>query len=289
MSQPITTTQPNTQPNTQPTTQPNTQPNTYPRRFQCRHIFTDGHRCGSPCLRSQDLCFYHHTAHTRPPVPTVDLSQGEHLASPFTLPIPEDRSAIQQAIGEVLSRLASNQLDPRRAGLLLYGLQIASLNLAHTSALPAEQQDVIEDIVTDPDLGTVAPRLEILPEDAPRPNSLLARLLQDLHLAVPHTDPPSQPDPNPDTSSKAQPTTLPNLQACAAAPTAGWPILSSPTGKGGFRSRQAPVCNDGFRSRYAPSRRRNRNHNHTILSTAVERSLHLPAHRSPDRSPLLLS
>jgi hypothetical protein len=43
--------------------------------------------------------------------------------------MPEDRSAIQLAIGEVLRRIASNDIDPHRAGLLLYGLQIASLNL----------------------------------------------------------------------------------------------------------------------------------------------------------------
>ncbi len=110
---------------------------TKPRRFQCRHIFTGGHRCGSPCLRHEDFCFYHHRAHARLAVPTVDLSQGEHQADPFTLPIPEDRSAIQHAIGEILNRLASNALDPRRAGLLLYGLQIASVNLPKSVPAPA--------------------------------------------------------------------------------------------------------------------------------------------------------
>jgi hypothetical protein len=26
----------------------------------CHHIFPDGHRCGSPHLRHETLCFYHH-------------------------------------------------------------------------------------------------------------------------------------------------------------------------------------------------------------------------------------
>ena len=43
--------------------------------------------------------------------------------------MPEDRAAIQLSIGEILRRIARNQIDPRRAGLLLYGLQIASTNL----------------------------------------------------------------------------------------------------------------------------------------------------------------
>jgi hypothetical protein len=81
------------------------------KQNQCRHIFTDGHRCGSPCLRGEDLCYYHHT--TRKPI--ADPQQRRGRRSTFDLPLPE--------------RIASNDIDCRRAGLLLYGLQIASLNL----------------------------------------------------------------------------------------------------------------------------------------------------------------
>src|SRR5271163_2719373 len=103
----------------------NTATETATKHYQCRHIFTDGHRCASPCLRQEDLCYYHHT--TRRPV--ANPRQRRSRRSTFDLPLPEDRSAIQQSIGEVLRRIASNDIDPRRAGLLLYGLQIASLNL----------------------------------------------------------------------------------------------------------------------------------------------------------------
>jgi hypothetical protein len=48
----------------------------------------------------------------------------------------EDRASIQLSIAEVLSRLAANDLDPKRAGLLLYGLQIASCNLPPAKAEP---------------------------------------------------------------------------------------------------------------------------------------------------------
>ena len=82
------------------------------KRYQCRHIFTAGHRCGSPTLRNQDFCYYHHT--TRKPAPKT------RPLAPFDLelPIPEDRAAIQQALGQILQRIATNQIDPRRAGLL---------------------------------------------------------------------------------------------------------------------------------------------------------------------------
>ena len=31
------------------------------KRFLCRHIHTSGSRCGSPALRGESFCYYHHT------------------------------------------------------------------------------------------------------------------------------------------------------------------------------------------------------------------------------------
>ena len=90
-------------------------------RFQCRHIFTDGHRCGGVSLRNEEFCYFHHN--TRKPVQNPRARRSRR--STFTLPLIEDRSSIQHAINEVLQRIASNEIDPRRAGLLLYGLQNA--------------------------------------------------------------------------------------------------------------------------------------------------------------------
>ncbi len=127
-----------------------------PKRYQCRHIFTDGHRCGSPCLRREELCYYHHT--TRRPV--ENPAQRRRRRSRFDLPLPDDRGSIQLSIGEVLHRIARNEIDPKRAGLLLYGLQIASLNLPR-NAEPTRDSYPVEEVVTDPQLGTLAPRIEV--------------------------------------------------------------------------------------------------------------------------------
>ncbi len=96
-----------------------------PKRYQCRHIFTDGHRCGSPCLPPKTSA----TTTTPPANRRPTHAHARARRSTFEIPLPEDRSAIQHAIGQVLQRIAANDIDPRRAGLLLYGLQIASLNL----------------------------------------------------------------------------------------------------------------------------------------------------------------
>jgi hypothetical protein len=128
------------------------------KQYQCRHIFTDGHRCSSPCLRQEEFCYYHHT--TRKPV--TNPQQRRSRRSTFHLPLPEDRSAIQSSIGQVLQRIASNDIDPRRAGLLLYGLQIASLNLPKTQPLTkAAEPQTVEEITIDPTLGILAPRAEV--------------------------------------------------------------------------------------------------------------------------------
>ena len=131
-----------------------------PVRLQCRHIRTDGHRCGSPALRSADFCFYHHNC--RKPIPKGEAQQRQterNRRAAFVLPNPEDRSAIQEAIGQVLLRLAANELDPKRAGLLLYGLQIASCNLPRLKEQP-DPATTVEEVEEHPEQGLIA-----LPQD----------------------------------------------------------------------------------------------------------------------------
>src|SRR5580698_2491702 len=159
---------------------------TEPKRYQCRHIFTGGHRCGSPCLRGEDFCYYHHT--NRRPV-----------QDPRTR---EDRSAIQLAIGQILLRIAHNQIDSKRAGLLLYGLQIASTNLPRQAAKSTrdpreEAPQPIEEITTDPEQGLLAPAAEFTQPE--RPRSVIGQLLDRFAQ--------ENPTPNP------EPQILPTLQA----------------------------------------------------------------------------
>jgi phosphate transport system substrate-binding protein len=110
------------------------------KHFQCRHIFADGHRCGSKCLREENFCYYHYRSHK----PRLLPEQYSDKLSTFELPAFEDRSAIQSAITLIAQRIAAGNLDSKRAGLLLYALQIASLNLPKPSAEPLESVDEVE-------------------------------------------------------------------------------------------------------------------------------------------------
>jgi hypothetical protein len=158
-------------------TAPETTPET---RFRCRHIHVSGTRCGSPCLRREPFCYFHHT--TRPPVTPAQVAARAARRADFALPMPEDRAAIQLSIGEVLQRIAANQLDPRRAGLLLYGLQIASGNLPPQAAArplsalaESAARELVEEIEHDPELGTLAPQANLA--DPPRYRNAMRVLL----------------------------------------------------------------------------------------------------------------
>jgi hypothetical protein len=164
---------------------------TKPKRYQCRHIFTDGHRCGSICLRGEEFCYYHHT--TRKPAQNPRARRGRQ--STFDLPVtdPNDRTALQSTIVEVLRRIAANDIDPRRAGLLLYGLQIASLNLPKPQIAQRgrkiEEPETIEEITTHPELGTLAPKTDI--DEIPiNPKSAIGLLLETFSR---NTEKPKQP------------------------------------------------------------------------------------------------
>ena len=89
----------------------------------CRHIMPNGNKCSSPALRGKQFCYFHTRVHSHA------AQKGQTADQPLEFPVLEDRCAIQLALAQVLNRLGSGKLDPRSAGLLLYGLQIASQNV----------------------------------------------------------------------------------------------------------------------------------------------------------------
>jgi hypothetical protein len=66
-----------------------------------------------------------------PPIDHREQLNTHTSAASLDLPPIEDTASIQLALIEVLQALAANRLDTKRAGLLLYGLQVASANAKH--------------------------------------------------------------------------------------------------------------------------------------------------------------
>ena len=97
----------------------------------CEHIKTNGIQCGSPALSGENYC-YAHRAHHAP------HRKRAFCFDPNELPVLEDGTSIQVALMNVLRAMMTGALDHRRAGLILYGLQIASSNLRRCEFEPEE-------------------------------------------------------------------------------------------------------------------------------------------------------
>ena len=182
------------------------------KRYRCRHIFIDGHRCGSPSLRGEHLCYYHHTTRG-----FADERRHRRTWTEFELPPLEDRSSVLAAITEVLQRIAGGNIPSKEAGLLLYGLQIASNNLPSTDEVKAKSKSgfdpqPVEQVMINPHYGDLAPVAEMsgdanteqIPEQPTEQQGAPRSAFEDMGEA-PLASHPTATEPN----------TLPNLNAAA--------------------------------------------------------------------------
>jgi hypothetical protein len=108
----------------------------------CTHFFAvaEGEtprRCGSPALRGQQYCYHHHPTRARVASPSERRARRIARQS-FNLPVPANQFELQITLNEIVQRLAANQIDSRRAGLLLFALQISAANLS-SGAMPLWQ------------------------------------------------------------------------------------------------------------------------------------------------------
>ena len=96
-------------------------------RTLCTHQFSAHRRCGSPALRGQELCYYHHPS--RRPAQNIHLRRSRRLErKSITLPLPISRTELNHSLLYLIHLIAANEIDTRRADLLLNALQTA----AHT-------------------------------------------------------------------------------------------------------------------------------------------------------------
>ena len=79
----------------------------------------NGVPCGSPRMKGHELCYAHQRMQSAKP-------------EKFDLPPLEDANAIQLGLMQVARGLMDGQMDRKTASLMLYCLQIASSNVAHT-------------------------------------------------------------------------------------------------------------------------------------------------------------
>jgi hypothetical protein len=91
----------------------------------CRHTLANGRLCRSAALGDSAFCHHHRRLHGRGPR-TIDAGPGlsTHVLHPL-----RNAGSIQQALAMVLTALAAGRIDSKRAGRMLYALNIASSQL----------------------------------------------------------------------------------------------------------------------------------------------------------------
>lgn len=103
---------------------------------RCQHIKIGGDRCGAPALRDRKFCRFHDCCG----LVEVDVSvSAAYPACPFYLPVLEDAASIQYTINQVCKHLLHHRLDAKKAGVMLYAMQIASSNLDRLNEAKSEE------------------------------------------------------------------------------------------------------------------------------------------------------
>ena len=97
----------------------------------CQHSKQDGNTCASPALAGQTLCYFH----------SRDRAPQQHTDATLELPELTDRAAILTALSQLLQSVALNQIDTKRANLLLRGLSLATRLAASIEKQQSSQTD----------------------------------------------------------------------------------------------------------------------------------------------------
>ncbi|MFZ0361330.1 MAG: hypothetical protein WAL58_12905, partial [Terriglobales bacterium] len=95
----------------------------------------------SPALKGKELCFYHEK--NRPAPAELYMDGERYCDSQIMVPVVEDAHSIQTMIQLVVSLMLSRRIERKDAGLVLYGLQIASGNLKMLAAEKAKPTQVV--------------------------------------------------------------------------------------------------------------------------------------------------
>jgi len=116
----------------------------------CRHIKTNGRRCKSPSLGLSAFCYFHsrllrrhrNLLETASVLPAnrpgaMDSATETPQSLPEAAPLELDLPPLEDVESLLVTALARNRIDSKRAAVLLYGLQLASTNARSVTIEPA--------------------------------------------------------------------------------------------------------------------------------------------------------
>jgi hypothetical protein len=108
---------------------------------RCQHVKVNGTQCGSPALRRKRFCYFHDSYR----LTQARLLEDESKVLLCNLPLLEDANSIQIAVMQVIHLLGSGKMDTKVAGLVLYALQTAAVNMKRVNFEAEKVTDVVID------------------------------------------------------------------------------------------------------------------------------------------------
>jgi hypothetical protein len=101
---------------------------------RCQWVRQDGTSCGSPQMKQHIYCFAH-----------IQMAEARELM--LRLPPPEDANAIMIGIMRIQKSLIEDTITTKKAGLLLYSMQLALTNVGKTTFGKAKDEEMVRETV----------------------------------------------------------------------------------------------------------------------------------------------
>jgi hypothetical protein len=99
---------------------------------RCRWVRQDGTSCRSPQMKQHIYCFAH-----------KQMAEARELM--LRLPPPEDANAIQVGLMRIQKSLIEDTISTKKAGLLLYSMQLALTNVGQTTFGQAKDEEMVRE------------------------------------------------------------------------------------------------------------------------------------------------
>src|SRR6267154_2539910 len=103
---------------------------------RCQWVRQDGTSCRSPQMKQHIYCFAHR-----------QMAEARTLM--LMLPAAEDANAIQVGLTRIQKALIEDTISTKKAGLLLYSMQLALTNVGQTTFGQAKDEEMVRDTVSE--------------------------------------------------------------------------------------------------------------------------------------------
>jgi hypothetical protein len=101
---------------------------------RCQWVRQDGTSCRSPQMKQHIYCFAH-----------MQMAEARDLM--LRLPPPEDANAIQVGLMRIQKAVIEDMISMKKAGLLLYSMQLALTNVGQTTFGKAKDEEMVRETV----------------------------------------------------------------------------------------------------------------------------------------------